>query len=987
MKKNLSHSLILILLCLLGTLALSPVVVGEDTAQSPRPIEAISDILAWKSIRSSIISSDGAWFAYVLAPQEGDGEVVLRQTKGEKELRFPIGEPPRMGGGAPAFSEGGRWVAYTVFPTRQEARQAKKTKKLLYNSVALLDLRTEKEHKFEKIKGFRFSGENPSWVALHRNPPEAQSKEKDKWNGSDLLLFELSTGKTLNLGNVSEFAFDKYGNWLAWLVDAQDQGGNGVQVRNMQTGVIMPLDSAEAEYKRLTWTEKGEGFAVLKGVKHDDFEDKLFSILGFNGFGAQGPQKASYDPQEDDSFPEKMTISPNRSPQWTEDLTGILFGIHEAKEKKDKKAKADEKSEDKEKKPEADEPGDTPEDKSESKAQAEPEIDKEDLPDLVIWHHKDQRMQSQQQVQESRDKNFSYLAIYRVDKKAFIRLADDKLREVVAAPKHRWAIGFDTRDYQLSANLEGYGFSDIYVVDLHTGERRPALTKCQWYIGPSWDGQKFLFFQNGHYHVYDMAAGEAANITKDVPTSFINTEDDHNQKDPPIYSFAWGWTKDSANVLLYDNWDVWKVPVKGGQAVNLTVNGKQEGIRYRSRFRLDPEEKGLDLEKPLYVSVFGEWTKKGGIGLIDKGKPGVKMLLWEDAAFSLRKAKKADLYLYTRQTPKDYPDYYVTTAALKSGTRITEANPQQSEFLWSAGARVVDFESTKGDKLQAALFLPANYEEGKSYPTVVYIYEKLSSRLNNYQAPAARGFNTTVYTSRGYAVLMPDIVYTINDPGMSSVWCVLPAIEASAATGVVDKDRVGIHGHSWGGYQTAFLVTQTGLFKAAVAGAPLTNMISMYSSIYWNSGSANQPIFEASQGRFKGNYLDNLEAYERNSPVYYAGNVKTPLIILHNDKDGAVDWNQGIEYFNTLRQLRKPVVMLQYQGENHGLRKPANLKDYHVRMQEFFDHYLRNKPAPVWLTDGISHLDHEQHIKDRTKKIIGDKKEAGTDKKAEAKKK
>jgi dipeptidyl aminopeptidase/acylaminoacyl peptidase len=213
---------------------------------------------------------------------------------------------------------------------------------------------------------------------------------------------------------------------------------------------------------------------------------------------------------------------------------------------------------------------------------------------------------------------------------------------------------------------------------------------------------------------------------------------------------------------------------------------------------------------------------------------------------------------------------------------------------------------------------------------------------------------------------------------------VLPAIEAAVATGVVDKDRVGIHGHSWGGYQTAFLVTQTGLFKAAVAGAPLTNMISMYSSIYWNSGSANQPIFESSQGRFKGNYLDNLEAYERNSPVYYAKNVRTPLIILHNDKDGAVDWNQGIEYFNTLRQLRKPVLMLQYKGENHGLRKPANMKDYHVRMQEFFDHYLRSIPAPGWLTDGISHLDHEQHIKDRTKQIIGEKKEA---KKPEAKKK
>jgi dipeptidyl aminopeptidase/acylaminoacyl peptidase len=985
MKKILSYSLFLV--CLLGTLSLSSTLAAyeEAKAPTPRPIEAIADILAWKSIRASVISNDGAWFAYMLAPQEGDGEVVIRRTEGEKELRFPIGEAPRMSGGAVAFSEDSQWLAYTVYPKRQEARKAAKTKKRLYNKAVLLNLKTEKEHAFEKVKSFRFSGENPAWIALHRNPPEGQAKEKDKWSGSDLLLFELATGKTLNFGNVSEFAFDKHGKWLAWLVDAQGCSGNGVLVRDMGTGVITPLDNAEAEYKRLTWTEKGEGFAVLKGVEHDDYEDKLFSVLGFSGFGPQGPQKAAYDPQEDESFPEKMTISPNRSPQWTEDLSGILFGIHEAKEKKDKKPGKEDEPAEKGKPAEVEKPEDSPEDEPKPKDKADPEIDKEDLPDLVIWHYRDKRMQSQQQVQSSRDKNFSYLAIYRVDKKVFIRLADDEVRDVTPAPKHRWAVGFDTREYELSSNLEGRRHQDVYVIDLRTGERRLALKKCRWYMGPAWDGEKLLFYQDGHYHVYEMAAGRTTNITKNVPTSFINTEDDHNVKDPPIYSFAWGWAKDSGSVLLYDNWDVWKVPaVKGGQAVNLTKNGKTDGIRYRSRFRLDPEEKGLDLEKPVYVSVYGEWTKKGGIGRIDKGRPGVKMLFWDDALYSLRKAKKADVYLYTRQTPKDYPDFYATDASLKPGTRITEANPQQKDFLWSDGARLVDYESAKGDRLQAALFLPANYEKGKSYPTVVYIYEKMSSRLNSYMAPAARGFNKTVYTSRGYAVLMPDIVYTINDPGMSSVWCVLPAIEAAVATGVVDKDRVGIHGHSWGGYQTAFLVTQTGLFKAAVAGAPLTNMISMYSSIYWNSGSANQPIFESSQGRFKGNYLDNLEAYERNSPVYYAHNVRTPLIILHNDKDGAVDWNQGIEYFNTLRQLRKPVLMLQYKGENHGLRKPANLKDYHVRMQEFFDHYLRSMPAPGWLTDGISHLDHEQHIKDRTKQIIGEKKEA---KKPEAKKK
>ncbi|MCK4557911.1 MAG: S9 family peptidase, partial [Candidatus Aminicenantes bacterium] len=432
--------------------------------------------------------------------------------------------------------------------------------------------------------------------------------------------------------------------------------------------------------------------------------------------------------------------------------------------------------------------------------------------------------------------------------------------------------------------------------------------------------------------------------------------------------YYFGWVKDGVSVLLYDNWDVWNVPVHGGKGVNLTVNGKEEGIRYRSRYRLDPEEKGIDLSKALYISTYGEWTKKGGVARVDKGKPGAKMLLWDDAVFSISKAEKANVFLYTRQTHKDYPDYYVTDSSLKKGVRITETTPQQKEFLWSSESMLLDYESAKGDKLQAALFLPANYEKGKSYPAIVYIYEKLSQGLNRYYTPSARGFNKSVYTSNGYAVLMPDIVYKLNDPGMSSVWCVLPAIEAAIKTGVVDKNNIGIHGHSWGGYQSSFLVTQTDIFKACVTGAPLTNMISMYSSIYWNSGSANQPIFESSQGRFTGGYWENIEAYTRNSPVYFAENVKTPLIILHNDKDGAVDWNQGIEYFNTLRRLGKPVVMLQYKGENHGLRKPENQRDYTIRMRQFFDHHLKGEPAPEWLEEGIPHLKLKDHLKEILKK-------------------
>jgi dipeptidyl aminopeptidase/acylaminoacyl peptidase len=242
----------------------------------------------------------------------------------------------------------------------------------------------------------------------------------------------------------------------------------------------------------------------------------------------------------------------------------------------------------------------------------------------------------------------------------------------------------------------------------------------------------------------------------------------------------------------------------------------------------------------------------------------------------------------------------------------------------------------------------------------------MSQQLNRYAVPSANGFNKSVYTSNGYAVLMPDITYKLNDPGMSAAWCVLPALEAAVAAGVVDRSKVGLQGHSWGGYQTAFLITQAD-FAAAVAGAPLTNMISMYSSIYFNSGGGNMAIFESSQGRFLGGYWDNLEAYQRNSPVYYAANVKTPLMILHNDKDGAVVWNQGIEYYNTLRRMKKPVLLLEYVGENHGLAKPANQKDYTVRMKEFFDHHLMGKPAPAWMSEGVPFLKMKDHLKDRMK--------------------
>jgi acetyl esterase/lipase len=524
------------------------------------------------------------------------------------------------------------------------------------------------------------------------------------------------------------------------------------------------------------------------------------------------------------------------------------------------------------------------------------------------------------------------------------------------------------------ANLNGKRFQDVYAIDTKTGKKTVIKKDLRWPNSASPDTTKYLYYEAKHFWVFDTATGAARNITMGVPASFVDVEDDHNIVDPPTNVV--GWTSDNASVLISDRWDVWKIPVAVGQpAVNLTVNGKKDAIRYQGRIRIDPDERGIDLSKPQYFSVMAEWTKRAGYGILQPGKPGLDMLLWEDASIGrLTKAEKSDVWMYSRETPTEATGIYLTDATLKNGRKIVDTSAEAAPFLWSSGAQLIEYRDAhkkpgekEGARLQGSLYLPANYEKGKTYPLIVYIYERQTQSHYTYGRPTANGFSRQAYTSNGYAVLMPDITYFVNDPGMSAVWALVPAVQAAVATGVVDPKRVALHGHSWGGYQTAFTITQTNIFAAAIAGAPLTDMISMYSVIYKNSGGTNGAIFESSQGRFTSGPWDNWEAYSRNSPVYYAKNVQTPLIILHNDQDGAVDFTQGVEYFNTLRRLEKPVVLLEYPGENHGLARPANQQDYTVRMKEFFDHYLKAAPAPDWLEYGVPRLKMQEHIDQRLK--------------------
>lgn len=956
---------------------------SEDKAVAPRALE-ISDAADWESVRQFSLSPDGKWSAHFLMPGDGDGKLIVRKTdspiskaddkapegeaeekaEGEADAKTDEGKDEKKdeaksdskdvmefvvgpGSGQIAFSHDSQFMAYRSAPKDKESKAAKKSGTPPKNKAILIELKTGKEVVFEKTQRFAFSEDNPDYFVVHKMKPKGRPSGDEGWDGTDLVVHNLNSSSQINIGNVKSFAFNDSGKFLALLIDAEGRSGNGLQLFHVSDARIESLENGDARYRSLSWTREGDALSFLRSKKDEDFEKPHHHLIAFSELGGANQQRIELDPVKHGAIPEEMTISSNRRLEWSDDRKMIFFGIHDMERKEDAKEKGESKSDD-----------------AKGEKKSGKGDDDSEVAELVIWHWEDKRLQSQQQVQESRDKNRFDLCVYHVDKDEVMRLGDDEIENVSVSRPHKFAIGTSDEKYRRFGNMEGTDLSDIYTIDLATGKRKLVLEGAQYVFDVSPNGNLLLYYKNeGHYFIYNMSKSTHTNVTKDVAAVFYDIEDDHNVVKPPRRPID--WTTDGDHILLSDGFDIWKVAADGSGGKNLTVDGNEKQIRYRFPFRFDPDVMGVDLSKPVYISTYGEWTKKSGFCRLSPGETGVEMLLWDDASFGgISKLEDHEIYTYSRGSHEDPDNNYVGGPDLKDAVQLTDSNRQQANFKWSSGVQLVDYQNSDGVKLQGALHLPADYIEGKKYPTIVLMYEKLSQTANRYGAPRTGGLSTSIYNSKGYAVFNPDIVFKVNDPGMSSVDCILAGLDAAIETGVVDPDRVGIHGHSWGGYQTAFMITQTDRFKAAVAGAPLTNMISMYSSIYWNSGSPNQPIFERSQGRFSSGYWDNLEAYARNSPVYHAKNVKTPLLLLHNDKDGAVDWNQGIEYFNTLRRLDKPVVMLQYKGENHGLRVPANRKDYSHRMLDFFDHHLKGEDAATWWSDGIKHLEMEDHIKD-----------------------
>lgn len=880
----------------------------------------------WQSLANTDLSPNGEWVAWLVTSQEENDTLYVKNRLSAKLYKLEFA-------GNFEFSGDNQWIAYQIGVSYKESEKLKEQKLPIRYKMGLLHLATGKKQVVQDVSAFSFS-RNGKFLAISLDPPK---ENKDK--GAVLLVKNLADSSTHTIGNVTAYAFNKKSDYLAYIIESANIAGNSVELYNLNTSTLKVVASDTCKFSKLGWQKEGEGFAFFKTFKSENFEEENAVVYSYINL-YKAPVLKIFDPTKAKGFPDSMRIYNASNLALSNDMTAAVFGIKSwtAKPKKDDKKAVDTSK--------------AKGDSSKAVAAKTPAPRKEKLAAVDVWHWKDTEIQPRQKVTYPQDKELSYVSVWNMDNNSFFQLTQEETPSFQLSDNKKFAVIATNKKYKPAFKED---FADYYLVNTRTGERKLLFEKSLvgFFVSPqlSPEAKYLVYFKDKNWWSYNTATGQAINLTEKAGATFWNTRDDHPATKPP-FGFG-GWLKGDKDVYVYDEYNVWVLALDGKSARKIT-DGEKEEIQYRVS-RVEFEDPFLDDTKPVFLSTYGDKSKKFGYSKLEKGK--VSSLLFEDDMVArLGKAKDASVFTYVKQDFNVSPQLFVTDN-FTSNKLVAGTNPQQDSFYWGK-SELVNFTNKKGKQMQGALFYPANYEPGKQYPMIVYIYEILSNTVHAYASPSVRGsYNTANFTTNGYFIFRPDIVYDINEPGTSAVDCVVPAVEQVLKTGMVDKNKIGLMGHSWGAYQTSFIVTQTNIFKAACAGAPLTDLISMSMSIYWNSGSPDQKIFETSQGRFDGPWYDRMEAHIKNSPMFNADKIKTPLLIAFGDKDGAVDWHQGIEMYGTLRRMEKEHVLLVYADENHGLAKRENQIDYQQRQKEWFDHFLLGKPAAKWITEGVSYQD------------------------------
>lgn len=888
------------------------------------------DFEVWKAIKSPEISSNGEYIIYSLEKGEKDSFFKIKDVNANLIFSYERSEKGK-------FSYDGNYAFFTIKAWKDSVKELKreqgKKAKLPKDTLGIYNLNTKKLIKIGNVKSYKTPEKWEGYIAYLmeevkadikkkknttktdtvKNKSKKKNKEVGKKNGYHLVLRDLITNNQDTLRYVTDYIFAKEGKKVAYITTGLDSTiSPGIYVIDLKSKVSTHIyETKKAKYFGLNFSDSGNKLGFIVDVDSTKVQIRPNELYTWK----EGDDKA-FKQLDENSAPVGYRVSSDRKINFSKDESKLYFGL------------------------------------STDPIEKDTTLLEEEIVNVEVWTYNEPRLYTVQKFQVENDRRKSYETVFHFNENKIIQIATEDYpnSKIGNEGNSDYAIVSTTLPYELESQWKGYKASNYAIVNLKTGETKEVLKNIASSGNLSPKG-KYLYGYNSvdsTWFTFSIKSKKMVNLSSD---QVFYDELNDSPRHPSSYGLA-GWTENDEAILIYDRYDIYKFDPNTRTSSKLT-NGRESKTVYRY-LRIDKEERFLSSGKWL-LSTFNEETKDAGYFEFNPKNNKGKQLTSGSYRFSkAMKARKNNSIIFTRESFTEFPNIRYSDLNFKKEIIISNANPQQNDYNWGT-AELMNWTSLDGIDLTGVLVKPENFDPSKKYPMLVNFYEKSSNDLHRYRTPAPgrSTINYSFYTSRGYVIFNPDVHYRIGYPGESAYNCVIPGVTSLIEKGFVDKDNIGVQGHSWGAYQIAYLVTKTDIFKVAESGAPVINMINAYGGIRWGSGLSRQFQYEHTQSRIGGTPWEYPARYIENSPIFNIDKINTPLLIMHNDADGHVPWYQGIEFFTTLRRLQKPSWFLNYNGEPHWPLKMQNRKDFNIRMQQFFDYYLKDAPKPVWMERGV----------------------------------
>ncbi len=915
----------------------------------------------WRTISGSTLSNDGKWAAYTVGPVIGEGDLIVRSTSSSSEFRVPRGYTGRpqlqagaQGGGfnvaAAQFSADSKFAAFMIYPPKADVEKARTTRGSTppRNAMGILKVADGSVVRVPSVRSFQMAKNGGKFLAYLLEdsasagrggapagapaggrggrggggaPADAGAAGARRETGNTLVLRDLSTGTDTRIEGVTEFQFDENEQWLGYTVSSKDSASDGAYLRALNTGAVTTLLTGKAAYRGLAFDRKGTQVVFTSTLGDTTAKPKVSiyyaSLVPVKGKPAPITARRIIAGTE---APAGLLIAERGAVTFTREGNAVTFNL-------------------------ANVPMDS--------------IPADSLTDKAVydlWHWQDTKIMPQQKIDAARDRNRTYLAVYNLATSKWTKLANDSL-QVSLSDDGKRALGLNSVEYAIP-QFWGERGTDAYMIDPATGAKTLIAKRLRGQTQLSPGANYVTYFEDGNWFAYTVATGKKVNLTGSIANIKFQDEEFDSPDIPPPYGLG-GWTNGDKRVLIYDRFDVWEIDPSGVVAPRSLTEGtgRASGTEFRI-VDLDRDDRFIDPAQPVLLRAVDSLSKATGFYTDRIGvdmKPETIVMADKNLG-NPQKARNAEQYLLTQSTYREFPDLWTGTS-LANTSKISNANPQESQYARGT-VELVSWMNGDGIPLRGMLYKPENFDPSKKWPMVVYYYEKLTDGLHSYVAPSGRNVvNPMVYNALGYLVFEPDIIYTDGQPGPSAAKSIIPGVQSLIAKGFVDPKRVGITGQSWGGYQTAYLITVTNMFAAAVPNATVVNMTSAYGGIRWQTGLARAFQYEHTQSRIGGSLWEYPERFVENSPLFKLDRVTTPVLFMANDNDGSVPWYQGIEFYVAMRRLQKEAYMVVYNGDEHNPTKRANQKDIDKKMQEFFATKLLGAPPASWMVRGIPFLE------------------------------